>query len=287
MPGVISFTKKWHSEPYDFISPTRPELSAAGKNMIITGGGTGIGLAIATAFAKAGAASVAIVGRREDKLKSGAAAISAAAAAAARGTTVFYQTADLSALEPTKAAFQAIADRVDGKIDVLVANAGRLPTPGPMAGYDAGTLVRGVTDALLTLFNSFKAFQPLAGPDPILLHTSSCMANTAPTPGLGGYSVAKAAALKLANFIAAENPGVQVVNVQPGWVATESNGYHKEAPDAADLPGHFFVWLASPEAKFLKGKFVWVNWDAQELVEKADEIMNSTLLNWVVDGAPM
>lgn len=55
----------------------------------------------------------------------------------------------------------------------------------------------------------------------------------------------------------------------------------------ADLPGHFYVWLTSTEAKFLKGKFVWVNWDAQELLEKADEIKNSTLLNWVVDGAPM
>ncbi|KAK3309323.1 uncharacterized protein B0T15DRAFT_387319 [Chaetomium strumarium] len=283
MPGVISFTKKWHSEPYDFISPTRPELSAAGKNVIVTGGGTGIGLAIAKAFAKAGAASVAIVGRREDKLKSGAADISAAAA---KGTEVLYQTADLSDLERTKAAFQAIADKV-GKIDVLVANAGRIPTPGPIAGYDADTLVRGVTDALLALLNSFQAFQPLAGPEPILLHTSSCMANTAPTPGMGGYSVAKAAALKLANFIATENPGVRVVNVQPGWVPTESNGYQKEAQDTADLPGHFYVWLASPEANFLKGKFVWANWDAQELLERADEIMNSTLLNWVVDGAPM
>jgi NAD(P)-dependent dehydrogenase (short-subunit alcohol dehydrogenase family) len=228
MPGVISFTKKWHSEPYDSISPTRPELSAAGKNVIITGGGTGIGLAIAKAFAKAGAASVAIVGRREDKLKSGAAGISAAAA---KGTDVLYQTADLSDLERTKAAFQAIADKV-GKIDVLVANAGGIPTPGPIAGYDAGTLVRGVTDAVLSLLNSFQAFQPLAGPEPVLLHTSSCMANIAPTPGLGGYAVAKAAALKLANFIAAENPGVRVVNVQPGWVATESNGYQKEAPDS-------------------------------------------------------
>jgi len=30
----------------------------------------------------------------------------------------------------------------------------------------------------------------------------------------------------------------------------------------ADLAGNFVVWVASPEAKFLKGKFVWVNWDA-------------------------
>ncbi|KAK4248950.1 hypothetical protein C7999DRAFT_30639 [Corynascus novoguineensis] len=283
MPGVISFTKKWHSEPYEFISPTRPELSAAGKNVIVTGGGTGIGLAIARAFVKAGAASVAIVGRREDKLKSGVADISAAAA---EGTRVLYETADLSDLEQSKAAFQAIVDKV-GKIDVLVSNAGRLTAPGPITDYDADTLIRGVTDALLVLFNSFQAFQPVAGPEPILLNTSSCLANITPTPGLAGYSIAKAAALKLANYIATENPGVHVVNVQPSWVATEGNGYQKEATDSADLPGHFYVWLTSTEARFLKSKFVWANWDAQELLEKAEEIKNSTLLNWVVDATPM
>lgn len=55
----------------------------------------------------------------------------------------------------------------------------------------------------------------------------------------------------------------------------------------ADLPGQFYVWLASPEARFLKGKFVWTNWDAQELLGKAEEIKSSKLLNWVLDGAPM
>ncbi len=54
-----------------------------------------------------------------------------------------------------------------------------------------------------------------------------------------------------------------------------------------DLPGHFYVWLASDEAKFLKGKFVWANWDAEQLLERDEEIKNSKLLNWVVDGAPM
>lgn len=54
-----------------------------------------------------------------------------------------------------------------------------------------------------------------------------------------------------------------------------------------DLPGHFYVWLASDEAKFLKGKYVWANWDAKELLERAEEIKSSKLLTWVVDGAPM
>ncbi len=34
---------------------------------------------------------------------------------------------------------------------------------------------------------------------------------------------------------------------------------------AADLPGHFAVWAASPEARFLHGRFVWTEWDVDEL----------------------
>ena len=46
------------------------EISLEGKTALITGGGTGIGFAIAEEMADAGA-SVIIVGRREEKLRSG------------------------------------------------------------------------------------------------------------------------------------------------------------------------------------------------------------------------
>jgi hypothetical protein len=35
--------------------------------------------------------------------------------------------------------------------------------------------------------------------------------------------------------------------------------------DVAELPGNFAVWAASPEAEFLHGRFVWANWDVDEL----------------------
>jgi hypothetical protein len=48
-----------------------------------------------------------------------------------------------------------------------------------------------------------------------------------------------------------------------------------------------FVWLASPEADFLKGKFVWSNWDAEELVARKEEILaDKFLLTWMVNGVP-
>ena len=32
------------------------------------------------------------------------------------------------------------------------------------------------------------------------------------------------------------------------------------------------MWLASPEGAFLKGRFVWANWDAKELKEREEEV---------------
>jgi hypothetical protein len=36
-----------------------------------------------------------------------------------------------------------------------------------------------------------------------------------------------------------------------------------------DIHGHFFVWAASEEAKFLHGRFVYATWDVTELPSAA------------------
>lgn len=139
-----------------------------------------------------------------------------------------------------------------------------------------------------------------------MLNISFCVATITLVPGIPAYAVSKAATLKAMEYFAAENPHIHVVNIQPGWVASELNGHQAEAPDsrksqselwlcfrsfannpAADLPGQFYVWLASDEAKFLKDKYVWPNWDAEELAKRAVEIQGSKLLNWIVEGVPM
>lgn len=52
-----------------------------------------------------------------------------------------------------------------------------------------------------------------------------------------------------------------------------------------ELTASFLVWVASPEAGILKGKFVWANWDVEELVAKKEELESSLqliigLLGW-------
>lgn len=44
------------------------------------------------------------------------------------------------------------------------------------------------------------------------------------------------------------------------------------------------MWLTSSEAKFLKGKFVWCNWDVDEMKMNAREIESTSLLTLGLTG---
>ncbi|RYO86098.1 hypothetical protein DL766_000547 [Monosporascus sp. MC13-8B] len=87
-----------------------------------------------------------------------------------------------------------------------------------------------------------------------------------------GYGASKLAGATVLQMIALETSPeeMQVVNFHPGpnyTQAAKDAGYSREDFDWHDenLSGQFAVWLASPEAKFLHGRFVWVSWDVDEL----------------------
>ena len=232
---AYTFTKTWHTKPYPFISSTRPELSTKGKNVVITGGGSGIGKDVAVAFAQAGAKSISVIGRRADVLA--AAERDIASAATSNDITILSATADLVDREQTFAAFESLAQRV-GKLDVLVANVGAYLDWGHMATYSASTLMKSLELNVVTTLHASQAFLSFAAPGPVLLHTTSdmaCMPAKEPWHGSGAYSVGKAAALKMMDYIAAENPHVRVVNVQPGWIPTDLTGHTEAAPDSGML----------------------------------------------------
>ncbi|KXT08636.1 hypothetical protein AC579_6561 [Pseudocercospora musae] len=64
-----SLTETWHKDTYATICPSkRAGLSLRWEAVVITGGASGIGKGLTRAFADAGAACIAILGRREDVL---------------------------------------------------------------------------------------------------------------------------------------------------------------------------------------------------------------------------
>jgi len=122
-----------HQSAYPAIDPTRPELSTAGKSILITGAGSGIGASTALAFAKSGASHVAIVGRRPAALASTKAAL----AAAYPSTTVHAIPGDMTSLPSITTSLQTFASALpSGKIDILVANAGYINAISPLADTD-------------------------------------------------------------------------------------------------------------------------------------------------------
>lgn len=90
----------------------------AGKVALITGGGTGIGRAIAVAFAREGA-SVAVAGRRLEKLKEVAVEIEK------QGGAALALQSDVSRAKDAERAISETSNKF-GKLNVLVNNAGTL-----------------------------------------------------------------------------------------------------------------------------------------------------------------
>jgi NAD(P)-dependent dehydrogenase (short-subunit alcohol dehydrogenase family) len=79
-----------------------------------------------------------------------------------------------------------------------------------------------------------KAFLPHGNPKASLVSVSSGIVHlpAAEIEGISSYSVSKLAGVKLAEFIAADFPNIQVVTIHPGVVATAMN----EKSGLTDLP---------------------------------------------------
>ncbi|MDP9280333.1 MAG: SDR family NAD(P)-dependent oxidoreductase, partial [Gemmatimonadota bacterium] len=94
----------------------------AGKNAILTGGGSGINLAIARRFATHGA-SVALIGRTKEKLDSAAEEIRKA------GGTASGHPADVRDYDALAGAIKSARD-THGEVDLVVCGAaGNFPAP--------------------------------------------------------------------------------------------------------------------------------------------------------------
>lgn len=212
-----SLTKIWHTSPSDAISPSRPELSAAGKVVVITGGGTGIGASIARAFAQAGA-SVAIIGRTERTLLATKSSIESTI----EGSNVFTATGDIVDKTSIDKAFAAIHANL-GTINVFVSNAGYLDEPSPASSTSIDDWWRAFEVNTKGALQATQAFLRHGAKNATVIDISTAIAHIGAIPGFSAYAASKLAGTKFFDYVHAENEGLHVVHVQPGVVESTLN----------------------------------------------------------------
>jgi NAD(P)-dependent dehydrogenase (short-subunit alcohol dehydrogenase family) len=186
----------------------------AGMSVLVTGGGSGIGEGIARHFCAAGA-RVAISGRRADKL---------AAVAESIGAGCATVTGDVTVAADRAAMVDAALAHGDGRLDVLVNNAGNMYR-GPLESLTEQDLLdvfHGNVVAAMML--SQRALPHLVAAGGAVIFMGSTHSQRA-FPGASPYAATKGALETLTAVLAAElGPrGVRVSCVRPGGVFTELN----------------------------------------------------------------
>ncbi|KAF6525813.1 hypothetical protein HZS61_011608 [Fusarium oxysporum f. sp. conglutinans] len=268
-----------------------------GRTVVITGGNSGIGYAIARGFIKADAARVSIIGRRKDVVVSAASKLQDEARQLGKQAVVQGRTCDISDLSST-ADFWGSLQSEGIFVDVLLLNAAAFGAGEPIlqGGLSKvwGDFESNVRSTLDMTERSYKQQTTETARPKFLVNISTCAAYmwTTMGPERPTYGLTKNASTLLLQQIAKDTKpnDMQVVSFHPGGVLTESakrvggkelkklvfdDGKNQSCPllwsiytykaKPENLPGHFAVRAASSETSFLYGRFVWANWDVDEL----------------------
>ncbi|KAL4875114.1 hypothetical protein BJY04DRAFT_167529 [Aspergillus karnatakaensis] len=282
-----AFTKKNHRTLYSAIDPTQSELTQAGKVVVITGATRGLGqTAFAASFARANAKAIALLGRTVEGLAETEKLIKEINPA----TEVYSITVDVTDADGVAKAFEQIVARF-GVPQVLINNAGVLASLGTTVESDIESWWKTQEVNIKGTFVVSKAFLSKIGGSPsaptTILNLTSGAALGLP-PGMSSYSIAKLAVTKFTAYLQSEHPAITSVSLDPGVVATDmGNAVPFLAPfigDTPELVGGTAVWLASGDKSFLSGRYLSVNWNVDELVEKKQAIVEENLLTIVYRG---
>lgn len=240
-------------------------MKLARKNVIVTGGNSGIGLGIAKCLAEEGATG-AILARDEKRLESAASELNGA---------FMPIKCDVTRSGDLESAFKEASDKA-GKLDVLVVNAGGAVGAGSVQPFEA--VSEESFDAMTELnlksvfFTVQKALPYLNDGASVILVSS--IASHRAFPGMSVYSAAKAGVRALARTISSEllPRGIRVNVISPGTIDTPvfdklglseadvskfKSGFNNIIPmGRAGQPeeiGKIAAFLASSDASFVVG----------------------------------
>ena len=219
-----------------------------GKVVVITGGATGIGFALAKQFAEHGA-RIVLAARRRERLDEAAATLSASGAEA----RVFE--CDVTRRDQV----EALADFAwgeFGRVDVIVNNAGVLPTLSPVIETNQDDVQRVFDVDFFGVWNGVSVFGKrfVAQETPAAIYnvgSENCFFSAVPRGG--GYVAAKHAVLAMTEALREELPGhVEVGLICPGLVRSELGDVTDDGMDTDEF-------AASAMTQILAGEFLIVS----------------------------
>ncbi len=218
-----------------------------GKVVWITGGGSGIGLAVAIECAKQGA-TVAVSGRRKDRLEEAVVAIEAA------GGNGLAVPCDVTDEDQIKAAVKQVVDKF-GQLDVAIANAG-FSVAGKIVDLSASDWRRqfdvNVVGAAVTCRHALPELAKTGGRLALVCSVSGMM----PSPGFAAYTASKYAVRAIGQCLSMEihGTGVSCTLLHPGFVESEiaqvDNQGHFDS-NRKDKRPQKLMWKAEPAARVM------------------------------------
>ncbi|KAJ6546875.1 hypothetical protein B0H19DRAFT_1211642 [Mycena capillaripes] len=251
-------TRILHRKNYASIDAARPEQSQAGRKFLITGSCGGLGLHMARAFVTAGADIVVVTSRSMEKAERTAKELEAGGKGRTKVHGYQYQINDEKSVQGL---WDAVAK--DGfQIDVLI-----------MCATESVPKVSTCTPSVATAFKAFESnvHNQLLNADRFIQQGPKMDNELAPENAPSTAS--RMAMTRLMQDLAAATPAeeMRIHNIHPGFVLTEIGREwglkDNDFPyDDASLVANFMVWVATEKAAFLHGRFLWANWDVDELI---------------------
>ncbi len=236
-------------------------MRLSNKIVLVTGGTSGIGLEAAKLFKQEGA-TVIVVGKNPDRLKS---------AAGDLGDGVTLLPGDVSNPSEVESVVTHIREQF-GRIDILFANAG-MGLAAPLDAVTEDQIDKQFGVNFKGVFFTVQKVAPLMGNGSRIVVTTSFL-NEVGTPGLSILSATKAAVRSLVRSLAAELAprGIRVNAVSPGLISTpfhsklglsEKQLHETASAMEARVPLHRFgeakeiakaaLFLASDDSSFMTG----------------------------------
>ncbi|RMD39681.1 hypothetical protein DV735_g5448, partial [Chaetothyriales sp. CBS 134920] len=269
-------TKSYHETTYPRLADQHG-FEGHGKTVLVTGGASGVGYEISKAFASTTIARLIIVSRNPEQQARVRAEFQRFFPSV---ETVGY----IASITDTEDMVSILAQNATP--DVLVLNAAIAHRRVEATALSPEEVDEAFETNVLSTFNIVQAYLNLPSPPRsgrrTIINVSSGAAH-AQVPFRAAYGPSKAAAAQILQAFAAQfhdSDRVKIYSYHPGTFYTA--GVAKDVArdrmvwEDIRLPAHFALWLAGPQSDFLHGKFLWANWDVDELIGLRHRILGDS-----------